>query len=299
MAVDVEAIDRETQAVTPLTRPYQRRSQVLRLARLVLLGLALVVVLFPLVFLVLTSLRPPGEFLQVPPRLIPSALTLEHFDAAFTTHNAGRFMVNSLIVTGVTTGVSVIAGTLAAYSLARSGLRTWVLGLIVFIFIFVRFYPRIATVIPWFLVVRDLNLLDTVWAVILGHLGITIPFVTWLMFVMFRDIPQDLEESAAIEGATLLQRFRYVVLPLAAPGIASAAIFTAFLSWNEFLIASAVTREGAKVLSIAVAGFVTDKGVLWGPMSAMSVVIAIPMIVFALTVQRFLVKGLTLGAVKG
>lgn len=300
MAVDVDAEQTPTRRIP--TRGSQRRvtrRKLGRSTRYALVAVAVAITGFPLLFLVLTSLRPPGEFLAMPPRIWPSSFTLVHFEAAFGRHNAGRFLVNSLIVTSVTTVVSIIAGTLAAYSLARSQFRTWILGAIVFVFIFVRFYPRIATVVPWFLVVRDLNMLDTVWAVIFGHLGITIPFVTWLMFVMFRDIPQDLEESAAIEGATLLQRFYHVVLPVAAPGMASAAIFTAFLSWNEFLIASAVTREGAKTLPIAVAGFVTDKGVDWGPMSAMSVVILIPMVIFALTVQRYLVKGLMLGAVKG
>jgi multiple sugar transport system permease protein len=108
-----------------------------------------------------------------------------------------------------------------------------------------------------------------------------------------------LEEAAMIDGANVWQRFWHVVLPIAAPGVASAAIFTAFLSWNEFLIASSVARQDAKVLSIAVAGFITDKGVLWGPMSAMSAVIMLPMIAFALIVQRYLVRGLTMGAIKG
>lgn len=300
MAVDVQV---EQAARRPNSigaqAPKGFRPKLLQVARYALIGLAVAVAGFPLLFLLLTSLRPPGEFLATPPRMWPSSLTLVHFEAAFGRHDAGQFLVNSLIVTSVTTIVSIVTGTLAAYSLARSQFRTWILGAIIFVFIFVRFYPRIATVVPWFLVVRDLGMLDTVWAVIFGHLGITIPFVTWLMFVMFRDIPQDLEESAAIEGASLLQRFFYVVLPVATPGVASAAIFTAFLSWNEFLIASAVTRQDASTLPIAVAGFVTDKGVLWGPMSAMSVVILIPMVIFALTVQRYLVKGLMLGAVKG
>jgi multiple sugar transport system permease protein len=171
--------------------------------------------------------------------------------------------------------------------------------MVVFIFLFIRFYPRITTVIPYFLVMRQFDLLDTVWAIIIGHLGITIPFVTWLMLIVFQDLPREVEEAAMVDGANPWQRFAQVALPMAAPGIASAAILTAFLSWNEFLIASSVAKRQAQVLSIAVASFVTDRGVQWGPMAAMAVIMIVPMILFALFVQRYLIRGITLGAVKG
>jgi multiple sugar transport system permease protein len=133
----------------------------------------------------------------------------------------------------------------------------------------------------------------------IGHLGITIPFVTWLMLIVFQDLPREVEEAAMVDGANPWQRFAQVSLPMASPGIASAAILTAFLSWNEFLIASSVAKRQAQVLSIAVASFVTDRGVQWGPMAAMAVIMIVPMILFALFVQRYLIRGITLGAVKG
>ena len=151
---------------------------------------------------------------------------------------------------------------------------------------------------PWFLIIRDLNLLDTVWAVIILHLGLTTPFVVWLMYTFYKGIPKELEESASIDGAGYINRFVKVVLPLSLPGIATASIFTAFLSWNEFLLASSITRESAKTLPVSIAGFVTDKGILWGPMMAMSSLIVIPMIIFSLALQKYLVKGIMLGAVK-
>jgi multiple sugar transport system permease protein len=193
----------------------------------------------------------------------------------------------------------VVIGTLAAYALARMRLPVGVMTVVLFIFLFIRFYPRVTTVIPFFLTVRTLGILDTVWAVVLGHLGITVPFVAWLMLIVFRGLPFELEEAAMVDGANVRQRLWHVAVPLAAPGIVTAAIFTAFFSWNEFLIASSVARSNAKVLSITVASFVTDKGVYWGPMSATSVLMIVPMITFAFLVQRYLVKGLTLGAVKG
>ncbi|PWH18533.1 MAG: hypothetical protein DDG58_06430 [Ardenticatenia bacterium] len=270
-----------------------------RVLRVLALTIACLVVLVPLGYLLLNSVKPQSEMYTIPPIIFPSHITWEHFEAAFNNPRTLRFLTNSLTVTGITTAVTVVVSTMAAYGLSRMGLRAGVLSLIIFVFLFIRFYPRITTVIPYFLVMRQLALLDTVWAVIIGHLGITIPFVTWLMLIVFQDLPREVEEAAEVDGASPLQRFGLVALPMAAPGVASAAILTAFLSWNEFLIASSVTKRQAQVLSIAVASFVTDRGVQWGPMAAMAVIMIVPMILFALFVQRYLIRGITLGAVKG
>ena len=272
---------------------------ILQTLRICALTIACLSVLIPLAYLVVNSLKLESEMYTIPPIIIPSRITFEHFQIAFSNPRMIRFLSNSLTVASVTTAVTVVLGTLAAYGLARLGLKARWLAAIIFIFLFVRFYPRITTVIPYFLVMRDLSLLDTVWAIVIGHLGITIPFVTWLMLIVFQDLPREVEEAAMVDGAKAWQRFWNVALPMAAPGVAAAAILTAFLSWNEFLIASSVAKRQAQVLSIAVAGFVTDRGVQWGPMAATAVIMILPMILFALFVQRYLVRGITLGAVKG
>jgi multiple sugar transport system permease protein len=277
----------------------QLRKYAVRVLRVILLTIACLAVLIPLAYLVLNSVKLQSEMYTNPPVIIPSRITFEHFSAAFNNPKTLRFVTNSLIVTTITTVVTVIVSTMASYGLARLGLKARWLSMIIFIFLFIRFYPRITTVVPYFLVMREFSLLDTVWAIIIGHLGITIPFVTWLMLIVFQDLPIEVEEAAMVDGASVLRRFWSVALPMAAPGVASAAILTAFLSWNEFLIASSVAKRQAQVLSIAVAGFVTDRGVQWGPMAAMSVIMIVPMIIFALFVQRYLVRGITLGAVKG
>lgn len=275
------------------------RKILIRMIRVFLLTIACLAVLIPLAYLVLNSVKLQSEMYTDPPVIIPSRITFEHFQAAFNNPKTVRYVTNSLIVTTFTTVITVIVSTMASYGLARLGLKARWLGAIVFIFLFIRFYPRITTVIPYFLVMREFSLLDTVWAIIIGHLGITIPFVTWLMLIVFQDLPIEVEEAAMVDGASVLRRFWNVALPMAAPGVASAAILTAFLSWNEFLIASSVAKRQAQTLSIAVAGFVTDRGVQWGPMAATSVIMIVPMIIFALFVQRYLVRGITLGAVKG
>lgn len=262
-----------------------------------LISLVLFVVLFPFFYLVATSFRPQIEFLA-DVNIIPRSFTLEHYQTIFASQRALSYFTNSLLITLIVTVVSIVAGTMAGYALARSKFKLQIILLIIFMFIFIRFYPRIAIVVPWFLIMNDLRLLDTIWAVIILHLGLTVPFVVWLMYTFFKGIPIELDECAAVDGAGFVKRFRKVILPLSLPGIASASIFTAFLSWNEFLLASAVTREAAKPLTVTIAGFVTDKGTLWGPMMAMSTLVVIPMVIFALWLQKYLVKGIMLGAVK-
>ena len=282
------------------------KSQNWSLKRLVLsvlhgliLFIACLIVIVPLGYLIINSIKLPREFLTIPPTIFPSEVTFQHYQELIDDPKTIKFFRNSLTVAFWTTGITIALGTLAAYGLARMKLSAKLLGFVTFVFLFIRFYPRVTTVIPFFLVMRQFDLLDTVWAIIIGHLGITIPFVTWLMLVVFQDLPKEIEEAAVVDGASVWQRFWRVVLPITMPSVAAAAILTAFLSWNEFLIAASVARRQASVLSIAVASFVSDKGIQWGPMAAMSVVMIVPMIIFALFAQKYLIKGITFGAVKG
>ena len=275
------------------------RQQLLAFAHGLILLLACLVVIVPLAYLIINSIKLPREFLTIPPTILPSEVTFEHYQELIDDKKTVRYFQNSLTVAVWTTGVTILTGTLAAYGLARMRLAAKILALVTFIFLFIRFYPRVTTVIPFFLVMRQFDLLDTVWAIIIGQLGITIPFVTWLMLVVFQDLPSEIEEAAIVDGASVWQRFWRVILPIVMPSVSAAAILTAFLSWNEFLIASSVARRKASVLSIAVASFVSDKGIQWGPMAAMSVVMIVPMIVFALFAQKYLIRGITFGAVKG
>ncbi len=275
------------------------KQRILAFAHGLVLVIACLVVIVPLAYLVINSVKLPREFLTVPPTILPSEVTFQHYQELVDDSKTIRFFRNSLTVAFWTTVITILSGTLAAYSLARMKLAAKVLAFITFVFLFIRFYPRVTTVIPFFLVMRQFDLLDTVWAIIIGHLGITIPFVTWLMLVVFQDLPAEIEEAAIVDGASVWQRFWRVVLPIVMPSVSAAAILTAFLSWNEFLIASSVARRKASVLSIAVASFVSDKGIQWGPMAAMSVLMIVPMIIFALFAQKYLIRGITFGAVKG
>jgi len=265
-----------------------------------LIALALVVALAPFVVLFFNSLRPADEFLSEGAGLIPSRLTLEHYAEIFDpARDTFRYLINSVVVTTSSTVLAVLFGALAAYALARLRLPFKLSLIIGVMFLVVRFYPKITVALPYYLLMREFHLLDTHLAVIIAHVSMTVPFVVWMLLAFFEDFPRELEQSAMVDGCGPIRRFVLIVMPLMAPALAAAAVLTAFLSWNEFLMASTVAPNAAKTLPVRVSGFITDKGILWGAMSAMSSVIIIPVALFALFTQRYLTRGLTAGAVKG
>lgn len=279
--------------------PGHARDRVVTWARLVVIVGALIWALVPIAFLFMTSIKPADSFLEIPPRLLPSSITLDNFYEAFNTFDALRVSVNTLTVTGAVTILSVLIGVPGGYALHQLKISPKLVSLVIALLLFIRFYPRIASIVPWFLSIREIDQLDTTFAIVLGHLGFTVPLTTWLMHTAFRQVPPEFDEAATIDGANVWQRLVRVQIPLAVPAIAAAAVLCAFLSWNEFLVASSTTREAAKVLSITTAGFVTDKGVLWGPMAAIAILIILPPLIFALGSQKYLVRGLTGGGLKG
>ncbi len=286
-------------ALSGRAAPKPARRHVATWARVVVIVGALLWALIPLAFLFMTSIKPADSFLEIPPRLFPRSLTLDNFREAFDTFEALRVSRNSLVVTSAVTVISVLFGVPGGYALHRLKISPKLVSFFIALLLFVRFYPRIAAIVPWFLSIREIDQLDTRLAIVLGHIGFTVPLATWLMHTAFRQLPPEFDEAARIDGANVWQRLTRVQIPLAVPAIASAAVLSAFLSWNEFLVASSTTRESAKVLSITTAGFITDKGVLWGPMAAVAILIIVPPLIFALSAQKYVVRGLTGGGLKG
>lgn len=270
------------------------------LLRSLAIALALLIALLPFVVLFLNSIRPSAEFLSENARFFPATPTWDHYRTIFGPNaDTLKYLANSLVVTSVTTVVAVTVGAFAAYALARLALPFRLSAIIGLAFLAVRFYPKITIALPYFLLMRDFQLLDTRLAVIIAHVSLTVPFVVWLMLAFFEEFPREIEQAAMLDGCGPIRRFTQIVLPLTAPALGTAAILTAFLSWNEFLMASAVGPVAAKTLPVRVSGFITDKGILWGDMAAMSTVIVVPIMIFALFTQRYLVRGLTVGAIKG
>ena len=264
------------------------------------IAVALGLTLGPIAVLVLNSVRPADAFLSPEAGLFPAQITFDHYRAVFGGDGETlRFLVNSVVVAVSTTVLALLLGAPAAYALARIELPFRLSFVFAAAFLIVRFYPKITVALPYYLIMRDLGWLDTHAAVILAHVSITVPFVVWLMLGFLEELPREIERSAMMDGCGAWTRFVRVVLPLSAPALGAAAVLTAFTSWNEFLMASTVATDAAKTLPVRIASFITDKGILWGNMAAMGTVIVLPVAVFALLTQRYLVRGLTAGAVKG
>ena len=223
-------------------------------------------VLAPFAFLFLNSVKPAAEFATRPPTLLPSHLTLEHWRAAFDPNgDTCALLWNSLVVTGCATLLTVVTGTLAAYALDRLRLPFRLTRRSGFVFLFVRFYPKITVALPYFILARQAAAPGHPHGADPGARPLGLPFVVWLLLGFLEELPKELEESAIIDGGSVWQRFRRVVLPLAAPVVATAAVLTAILSWNEFLLASTVAPNLAKTLPVRISAFVTDKGIALGP----------------------------------
>jgi multiple sugar transport system permease protein len=259
---------------------------------------AVVVALVPLGWMLQTSLKPNREITQ-DGTLYPHAPTLANYDRLFGERNFGSYLTNSIGVTAASVLVSLVLGSLAAYAIARFRLwhrleRRVGLGLLV-----VRIVPPIVVVVPVYLLMLELRLLDTWLGLIVVYTAFNVGFVVWMMESFFREIPVELEEAAMVDGDSRLSAFRRVVLPLAAPGLAATAIFGVIVTFNEFLFALVLTSTPqAMTVPRGTATLIGRIDVDWGAMSAAGVVASLPIIAFALLVQRHLVRGLTLGAVK-
>lgn len=273
----------------------KRPVSTLELLRYSLIFAVLVAALFPVYWMVTTSFKAPMDILTMPPKWVFKP-TLENYDYAFSQHDFLKYIVNSLVVTICSTILVMLAGTPAAYSFARYNVGG---GHLLFYIVSTRMLPPIAVVVPYFVIFRTFGLLDSVWALVAAYTMFNLPIAIWLLHGFFKDVPRELEDQARIDGYSRFQTFRKVVLPLVAPGLAVTAILCMMFAWNEFLFAFILTRAKAATITVGVSGFWTQRGILWGPLSAAATVCIVPMLTFALFLQSYIVRGLTFGAVKG
>jgi multiple sugar transport system permease protein len=251
--------------------------------------------LLPVYWMITTALKTTADTFAIPPVLIFKP-TFEHFRTVYEEGSVARSLVNSLIVATSTTLLSVLLGAPAAYVLARFDFRgkadLW------FWIITNRFISPIVVALPFFLIARDLHILDKHIALILIYLTFGIPLAVWLCVDQFRAVPREVDEAATVDGANLWQVFFRINLPLAMPGIAVSAILAFIASWNELMFALVLTRAEARTAPVEAANFMTGFGIRWGPMMATGTLIVLPVLIFALLVSRNLVRGLTMGAIK-
>jgi multiple sugar transport system permease protein len=254
--------------------------------------------LFPFWWMITTSLKHQVEIFGGL-ELLPQTPTLDNFATLFDRYNFGPFLANSLLVVAFSVVCSLLLGTPAAYALTKLPTESWLQRQALIVVLLVRMLPAILLVVPFYIVLADYGLLNTRLGLILLYTGLNTGFVIWLMQSFLAEIPRDIEEAALVDGDTRLSALRRIVLPLAAPGLAATAIFSVINIYNDFLIALTITSTpDAQTIPVGVSTLIGKIQIQWGPMAAAGVVGALPIILFALLVQRHFVRGLTLGAVK-
>ena len=274
------------------TRQRQKMRTGVRLAAAVVLTLLF---LFPIYWLFMISFKTPDEIYSFPPKWYPGRVNLDSYITLFKDGDAITVW-NSFVVAGVSTVIAMFLGTICAYSLARfrtggEHLANWIISQ--------RMIPPIAVVFPIFLLYVWLGLVDTFTGVILLYTAFNLPYVIWMMRGYILDIPRALEESALVDGCTRWQVIWKVVFPMSRAGLFATAIFTFVFAWNDFIFALVLTRTEVATYTVQVTHYFGGQSNFWAKISAMSVLGTVPIFIAVAFMQRYLVRGISLGAVKG
>ena len=267
--------------------------------RVIIVVISLIAILFPLYWLIANSLRTKTDYLANPPILFNAPVTFQNYQKILVENGIYKQFANTFVVAAVSTIIAVVFGSMAAYSTVRGRIAKKIRNFFGLWFMIQKMYPAIATAIPVYLVMRHLRLIDTRFALIIMNTSFNLPLVIWLMMGFFEQIPLELEESAKIDGANFVQRFFRIVFPVTTPGIIASAILAFVGAWTEFLFAVILSVNRSKTLPVVIAGFITDRGLEWGPMAATAVITLLPILVVVWALQKNFVQGLAMGAVKG
>jgi trehalose/maltose transport system permease protein len=253
--------------------------------------------LLPFLWFVLTSWKSPAELTAIPPKLVPS-FHWDFYRSALQERGLLRYIVNSLIVAGSATFIAIVIGSLAAYALSRFRLpwtKVYLLILLV-----VSMFPQIAIAGPVWSILDHLGWLNTYRGLVAAYIAFSLPLATWILTTFFGEVPREIEEAAVIDGCSRLQALWKIVLPLAAPGILTAALLVFIHAWNEFFFALIIlTNPDLQTLPVGIALFPGEYTMPWGEIAAASTLATLPLIFLTLLFQRGIVRGLSAGAVKG
>jgi multiple sugar transport system permease protein len=252
--------------------------------------------LMPVIWAFLTSIKQPVDAFTYPPKLIFTPTFRFHYEI-WVEKGFWRFLINSAVISVCTVGFSVSVGTMAAYGLSR--MRSVASRGILFGLLMMRMFPHILLAIPFFVLARNLDLVNTYTAMVLALTAINQPFTIWLMRSFFADVPSELYDAAAVDGCNTWQVFSRVALPVVRPGVWVTALFSLLLSYNEFLFALILTGPDTKTLPVAIAEYGGEDISYWSLSAAAAVGITLPIVAFMALLQRHLARGLSLGAVKG
>jgi multiple sugar transport system permease protein len=258
--------------------------------------ISMLIFVFPIVWMFLTSLKNQTDaFTSVPKWSF--AVTLENYKTVLVERSFLKYLVNSLYVSAFSTVLAVLVGSGVAYPFARYNLRgtknvlTWILTL--------RIVPPIVSIMPIYLVFSKLHMLDSYTALILMYTFMNLPLVIWLLYGFFKDVPGEIEESALVDGCNRFTAFFRVILPIVGPGLVSAGLLSFIFAWNEFLFANILSGPNVRTAPVGLTEYATPVSVLWGEIAAAGTIIVVPIAIITLILQRKMVRGLTMGAVKG
>ncbi|MEV4573977.1 carbohydrate ABC transporter permease [Nonomuraea jabiensis] len=266
--------------------------------KVVVLGAWLLITLFPLYWIVVTSLKPKSEIFSMPLRYWPGNVTFEHYAELFSFADFGAYLLNSLLVSLVAAGVVTAIGVLGGYTLARFAFPGR--GALMLAFLVTQMIPLFIALGPLYLLMSDLDLLNRLAGLMLVYVAMLVPFSTIIMRGFYERVPVALEEAAQVDGASRLVAMVRVVIPVMLPGIAATFIFAFVQCWNElFLAITFIDSEDAKTIPVAMNSFITQYDIDWGSMAAATVISVLPTLVLFAAIRRYIVEGLTAGAVKG
>ena len=275
----------------------EKRTQTLKILGNIVYAVLIMSMLFffllPFYWMVMNSFKTPLGIIHLPPALNFKP-TLQNFINVFKTQNFTRYILNSVIVGGGSTLFGLIIGLPAAYSIAR-----YKQNKIALVILMSRMVPGITFLLPLFILFRKLELVGTFTSLILSHMLVGLPFIVWVMVPFFESIPRDLQEAATVDGASSIQTFIRVILPLSGPGIVTSSILSFVFSWNNFMFSIVLATAKTKTVPVAIYNFISYAQIDWGGLMAAAVVITLPVLVLSIATQRYVIRGLTAGAVKG
>ncbi|WP_177309654.1 carbohydrate ABC transporter permease [Faecalispora sporosphaeroides] len=273
---------------------YKAKKAAGKIGLYVLVLVVVLPVLFPLYFVFISSLKNMSQVYIMPPQLFGFTPIWDHYKYIFETQHYDAYMVNSAVVAFASTAISLILGVPASYSIARFHMRKTSTSILV-----ARLLPSISFLLPYYFLFSKLKMIDTYSVLILSHIVLSLPLIVWIMSSFIADIPKELDEAAIVDGCTRQRCFWNVILPVSLPGLVTCATLSFLGSWNNFQFALILSGEKTRTLPVSLQYFVSGADIRWGRMLAATIVVIVPAIILTMALQKYIIKGMTAGAVKG
>ncbi len=251
-------------------------------------------VLFPIYFVFISSFKNMAQVYTMPPKFFGFKPILDNYIYIFRTQHYGTYMFNSTIVAVVSTALSLAAGVPAAYAIARYKMRKTNTAILT-----ARLLPNISILLPYYFIFSKLHLIDTFLVLILSHMILSLPLIVWIMTGFFEELPLELEEAAIVDGCTRQKCFLDILIPISAPGLVTCSTLSFLGSWNNFQFALILSGEKTRTLPVSLQYFVSGADIRWGRMLAATIVVIVPTIILTMILQKYIIQGMTAGAVKG